>query len=174
MINMDINLTTLDDTKRLGAALARALSESGRSQVLLLEGGLGAGKTTLTRFLVEALPGGNEAEVSSPSFTLCNIYPTRPEVWHYDLYRLEDGLPPDEVLDALDQASAPQSGHPEDRVLMFVEWPERLAPETLPASCIYCRLTAEQNDRRASFTGHGKSAGEVMARLKALLSQAEV
>lgn len=165
---MNITLTNLADTRRLGEALAKALSASSRSQVILLEGDLGAGKTTLARFLVESLPGGGQAEVSSPSFTLCNIYSTRPEIWHYDLYRLEYGAPPDEFTDALYYI---EENPLEDPVFMLVEWPERLAPENLPASRIHCRLTVRQNDRRASFEGHGKAAHETLERLGAILSQ---
>lgn len=166
---MTIHLATIADTARLGRALAQALSAAGTSCLVLLEGDLGAGKTTLTRFLAEALPGGDEAEVSSPSFTLCNIYPTRPEIWHYDLYRLEGGPPSDELLDALDYVAESGSGNP---VIMIMEWPERLPAEYLPASYIHCRLTAGQNDRRASFKGHGRAAEETLERLTALFSQA--
>jgi tRNA threonylcarbamoyladenosine biosynthesis protein TsaE len=59
--------------------------------VVLLRGDLGSGKTTFVRGLVAALPGGEEAEVASPSFNLVNVYPTRPEVVHMDLYRLRGG-----------------------------------------------------------------------------------
>lgn len=170
-MSMTVNLATLDDTARLGRALAEALRAGGVSQAVLLEGGLGAGKTTLVRFLVEALPGGELAEVSSPSFTLCNIYPTRPEVWHYDLYRLEAGPPPDELLETLDHLAAPVSAPEESPVLLLVEWPERLEAAFLPAGRIHCRLTAGQNDRRASFKGRGEAAEETLERLRALLSR---
>ncbi len=62
----------------------------GKIRALYLRGTLGSGKTTLTRGLVAALPGGEDAEVASPSFTLCNIYPTRPALLHADLYRMGD------------------------------------------------------------------------------------
>lgn len=164
---MDFTLRSIDDTARLGRALAAAFVEAKASWLMLLEGDLGAGKTTLTRFLVEALPGGDEAEVASPSFTLCNIYPTRPELWHYDLYRLEDASASDDLLDALEAiAHAPQGR----AALMLVEWPERLDAALLPPSYIHCRLTAEQNDRRASFTGYGNAAQKILERVNALFS----
>lgn len=172
---MQFYLPDLESTRRLARAMAEALSN--RSCLVLLEGDLGAGKTTLTRLMVEALPGGNEAEVTSPSFTLCNVYPTTPEVWHYDLYRLEDygpGMPPDDsLLEALEYFSAEASEalayNGDSPILMLVEWPERLDPHFLPASYIHCRLTAEQNDRRASFEGHGKAAKEAVRRIGALM-----
>lgn len=165
---MKLTLRSLDDSAALGRALAHALAAPGAPRLLLLEGGLGAGKTTLTRFLAEALPGGAAAEVTSPSFTLCNIYPTRPELWHYDLYRLAGGEPPDELLEALDYLYE----NPEDgAVLIVIEWPERLPAKFLPGSYLHCRLTAEENDRRASFEGHGKSALKTLALLAKINSE---
>lgn len=176
---MQVALPDIASTERLGRVMAEVLTASGLSQLILLQGDLGAGKTTLSRFLVEALPGGTAAEVSSPSFTLCNIYPTRPEVWHYDLYRLEEpnsGLPPDEaLLEALEyfgaEASSPLAYNKDNPILMLVEWPERLDAKFLPQSYIHCRLTAEQNDRRASFTGYGRVAQESTRRIAALMAE---
>lgn len=70
-----IVLRNREETRRMGQWLAAHLPDSG-VRALLLRGPLGSGKTTLTSALVQALPGGDAAEVSSPSFTLCNHYPT--------------------------------------------------------------------------------------------------
>jgi tRNA threonylcarbamoyladenosine biosynthesis protein TsaE len=94
----------------------------------MLEGALGAGKTTLVRGLVAALPGGEEAEVSSPSFNVLNLYPTTPPTAHFDLYRLEN-QPPDESLLECIEAGA----H-----LLLIEWPQYLPRRHWPAS--YLRL----------------------------------
>ena len=80
-------------TLALGRTLAGILSDPACRAVLLLRGGLGSGKTTLVRGLVEALPGGGDAEVASPSFNIVNVYPTRPETYHLDLYRIPHGDP---------------------------------------------------------------------------------
>lgn len=164
---MMINLETLEDTRALGRALGQALAATGRSQLVLFEGNLGAGKTTLVRFITEALPGGESAEVSSPSFTLCNIYPTQPEIWHYDLYRLDDASYEEEILEALDDFAV--EGGSGNAVLMLVEWPERLPSSLFPDFYIHCRLTADKNNRRASFIGHGKLASETLGHLLELL-----
>ena len=71
-------LESLDDTARLGTLLAGMMQNAPQVRALLLQGDLGSGKTTLTRSLVAALPGGDQAEISSPSFTICNNYPTCP------------------------------------------------------------------------------------------------
>ena len=90
---MRLVLTSPEDTMELGAMLARAMSAS-TVRNLYLFADLGGGKTTLARGFVAALPGGETAEVASPSFTLCNVYPTRPEVLHADLYRLSENAAP--------------------------------------------------------------------------------
>jgi tRNA threonylcarbamoyladenosine biosynthesis protein TsaE len=72
-------------TKRLGMILGETLS---CNSVILLEGDLGAGKTTLVQGLGEGL-GINEPIVS-PTFTIINEYTqARLPLYHLDLYRLE-------------------------------------------------------------------------------------
>lgn len=111
-----------DATMELGRILARAMAgqfmeqdEPARS--VYLYGDLGCGKTTLARGFALALPGGECAEVASPSFTLCNMYSTCPPVLHADLYRLAEGASlPEEMEDFLN-----------DDALLLLEWPDRLA-----------------------------------------------
>ena len=85
---MERSLSLPDEaaTRALAARLARALP---KGAVLVLSGPLGAGKTTLVRYLAEAL--GFSGRVTSPSYTLVHVYPT-PEgpLVHADLFRLED------------------------------------------------------------------------------------
>ena len=71
-------------TEEAAAALSPYLKDG---DVLLLHGGLGAGKTAFVRGLVRGL-GGDENEVSSPTFALMNQYEGRLTVYHFDLYRL--------------------------------------------------------------------------------------
>ena len=105
-------------TEALGARLAEALQPG---DLVLLEGPLGAGKTTLVRGLVAAL-GGDPLEVCSPTFVLLESYVVSGggivRVHHADLYRLRGrgSAPLDEVGlgDALDDPAA----------VTAVEWPE--------------------------------------------------
>jgi tRNA threonylcarbamoyladenosine biosynthesis protein TsaE len=90
--------------------------------VLLLAGGVGAGKTHFARCLIRArlpLP----EDVPSPTYTLVQSYPWPDcEIWHADLYRLDD---PAEVVE-LGLAEAFETA------ICVVEWPDRLgdlAPE---------------------------------------------
>jgi tRNA threonylcarbamoyladenosine biosynthesis protein TsaE len=70
-------------TRALGASMVARLKAG---DVVLLEGELGAGKTTFVRGLVEAL--GHTGPVRSPTFNLLQTFETEPPVLHADLYRL--------------------------------------------------------------------------------------
>jgi tRNA threonylcarbamoyladenosine biosynthesis protein TsaE len=127
---MQCTLSNLDQTAELGHTLAQIIVSRGPCPVLI-SGPLGAGKTTLIRCVVENLPGGDQAEVSSPSFNLFNIYSTRPEVIHADLYRLGRAGMDESLAECLDTEHA----------ALFIEWAEYLPWSELPAN--YLRLTIE-------------------------------
>lgn len=105
-------LTTELDTENLARELA-GVFRPGES--VGLSGDLGAGKTTFVRYVIGAM-GGNVGEVSSPSYTLQHEYklPDGLMVEHWDLYRLRDL--PDDLREP-----------PRERVIRFLEWPERCA-----------------------------------------------
>ena len=127
---MPFVLNNADDTVEFGRMLAEAMIAS-PIRALYLYADLGGGKTTLTRGFVSALPGGERAEVASPSFTLCNVYPTRPEILHADLYRLSEGASmPEEMEEMLEDGNA----------LLILEWPEYLAPQYRDAERLEVRL----------------------------------
>ena len=146
-------LESPEATSQMGEALARAALQR-HPGALLLYGSLGAGKTTLCRALVSALPGGDEAEIGSPSFTICNIYSTQPVVHHFDLYRLLPGNS-DESLDESLEC---------DTVLTIVEWPEHINPRDLPGDGLALRLTHGFSDleRRVEFSPLGPLGSEYL------------
>lgn len=152
-----VRLADAAATEELGALLARTLPEAGRCRAVLFFGELGAGKTTLIRGLVAALPGGAAAEVSSPSFNLCNLYPTEPEVAHFDLYRLEGMCADESLLEALDGDGAfgTGAGRPP---LVLVEWAERLAPDCAPEHGLEVHLSPDGAGRRARLCAVGDAA----------------
>jgi tRNA threonylcarbamoyladenosine biosynthesis protein TsaE len=81
----DVISKSPEETQRIGCELARSLPVPG---IVLLRGALGTGKTTLTRGIAEGLGIVDPDLVSSPSFTLVNIYQGACPIYHVDLYRL--------------------------------------------------------------------------------------
>lgn len=84
--DLTLILEGAEQTRALGYALAQVI---GAGDFLGLIGDLGAGKTTLTQGLLSSL--SPEAQATSPTYTLINLYPTTRgfELAHMDLYRLE-------------------------------------------------------------------------------------
>jgi tRNA threonylcarbamoyladenosine biosynthesis protein TsaE len=74
-----------EETFRLAESLAKKLRAG---DVLLLEGDLGAGKTTFTKGLAKGL--GIERTINSPTFTIIKEYKGRIPLYHMDVYRLSD------------------------------------------------------------------------------------
>lgn len=113
-----MTLGSEDETARFAARLAPVLRIG---DVLLLEGGLGAGKTHFARALIQARlrAAGLYEEVPSPTYTIAQVYDDGGEaIWHCDLYRLTGPEDTDELglAEAFDQA------------ICLIEWPDRLGP----------------------------------------------
>lgn len=79
-----IKLASLEETERLGESIGRRLQAN---DCVLLEGDLGAGKTTLTKAIAIGLD--IKAMVKSPTFTIIREYEGRLPLYHMDAYRLE-------------------------------------------------------------------------------------
>ena len=136
-----LHLPDADATEALGHRLS-ALARPG--DVILLEGPIGAGKSSLARaFIRDRL--GNAEEVPSPTFTLVQVYDAEGvEIWHADLYRLTH---PDEVWElGLDDAF--------QSAICLVEWPDRLGGFA-PAEALRITLEpgAEDDARIAHLAG---------------------
>ncbi|MEM7767886.1 MAG: tRNA (adenosine(37)-N6)-threonylcarbamoyltransferase complex ATPase subunit type 1 TsaE [Pseudomonadota bacterium] len=133
-------------TEALGARLAPLVAPG---DVVCLRGGLGAGKTTLTRGLISALMGA-PTDVPSPTFTLVQTYETRRSlIWHFDLYRLEE------------DARAPGGGLEElgwddtHTGIALVEWPDR-APAQMPPHRLDITLEPTAGARYAALEPKGE------------------
>jgi tRNA threonylcarbamoyladenosine biosynthesis protein TsaE len=120
-----------EETIELGRQLARELKG-----VVLLIGNLGAGKTTLTKGIVEGLGVASADEVSSPTFTLVHQYAEN--VHHADLYRLDEAREVETL--GLDDLFAGGG-------VVLLEWAERF-PELLPAERTEIRIRALDDDAR--------------------------
>ena len=119
-----------EQTIALGRELARDLTG-----VVLLIGNLGAGKTTLTKGIVEGLGAASADAVSSPTFTLVHQYG---DVFHVDLYRLDESR----EVRTLGLEDLFAGGG-----VVLLEWAERF-PELLPAERTEIRIRALNGDVR--------------------------
>jgi tRNA threonylcarbamoyladenosine biosynthesis protein TsaE len=84
--NFTVTTASADETKTLGSKLAGILKSG---DTIVLTGPLGAGKTCLVKGIAIGL-GISEDEVNSPSYTLVNEYRGDMNIYHFDLYRLEN------------------------------------------------------------------------------------
>ena len=136
-----VNLKNQEETEALGAALA-LVARGG--DVLLLRGGLGAGKTTLARGFIMALTG--EDEVPSPTYTLVQIYDGPGfDIWHFDLYRLENENDVWEL--GIEEAI--------EHSVCLIEWPERIEG-LLTGSELTIEIGIIDDGRTAIVTGDEK------------------
>lgn len=140
----DITRALKDETATLalGAELAARLHPG---LTIYLHGDLGAGKTTLTRGLLQAL--GHQGRVKSPTYTLVEPYVVSGiNLYHFDLYRFID---PEEW-----EAAGFREYFNADSICV-VEWPQQ-AGDLLPAADIDIRLQTSGAGRSASI--HANSA----------------
>lgn len=136
---------TLDEMPEVAARIAPYLLHGG---TVLLDGEMGAGKTTLVKSLLHAL--GSDDTVSSPTFALVNPYRLRDgsPVYHFDFYRIED---PSEAFDM---------GYEEyfySGALCLVEWAERVEG-LLPPDAVRIAIRKTPSGRDIDFFPHTQGA----------------
>lgn len=135
---MKIILNNETDTK----AFAQQLADMNLTGSVWLSGDLGAGKTTLTRYWLQAM--GHTGAVKSPTYTLVEPYQIQTKtgikpVYHADLYRLND---PEE----LDYIGFFEYFDEHDS-LVIIEWASR-AESNLPKPDYLIDLTRQADDCR--------------------------
>ncbi len=112
----EIIIKNLKQTRDFAKKFAKLLRGG---EVVLLNGDLGAGKTTFTREVLKAL--GVKGEVTSPTFTIMREYHTKKfDIYHFDMYRICDASEVSEfgLEDYIYSGSA--------RSLVFIEWSENI------------------------------------------------
>ena len=117
------------DTESAGFSLAKTLNSG---DFVAMFGGLGAGKTAFVRGAMEYLSPGTR--VQSPTYTIVNEYPGKIPVFHFDMYRVEDG----DSLYAIGYDDYLDRGG-----ICFAEWSENIVP-WLPEHHI--SVTIEKNE----------------------------
>lgn len=139
-------------TDALGSTLAAALPEDYRGWLVLLQGELGAGKSTLARALLTAL--GHDGLVPSPTYTLVEPYELpRGNVYHVDLYRIS----------STDELHFLGFGELREG-LMLVEWPERV-PDLVDEADLLVALAYDGDGRRADITACSERAAALVRAL---------
>ena len=106
-----------EETRVWAQSLARQLKAG---DIVLLQGQLGAGKTTFVKGLAQAFKVSLK-KVNSPTFVLMNYYKGKLPIYHFDLYRLENLEPvaEQEIGNFFDEYFYGQG-------ISVIEWPERL------------------------------------------------
>lgn len=128
----------------LGKVLASVLAVD---DVVYLLGNLGVGKTTLVRGIARAF--GYMGRVTSPTFTLMNIYNSNPPIYHFDFYRLEGGEIEDLGLD----------DYLERQGISLIEWP-RLKGAGLPAQALLVEIELAGDDYDRERLVHIRAEGD--------------
>lgn len=136
-----------DSTHALGERIGHSVNEN---MVFLLDGDLGAGKTTLTQGIAKGL--GVKRNVTSPTFTIQKIYHgEKMNLYHIDAYRLE-GIEQDLGFDEYFY----------DDGLTVIEWSQfvsYLIPDEYLKVSIHL---LENGDREFTFVAHGKQYEELL------------
>jgi len=114
----------------LGGLMARVLE---KNDVVYLIGELGAGKTTLVRGITRGL--GYTGRVTSPTFTLMNIYAADIDIFHFDFYRLQGN----------DLSDLGLEEYLEKDGLSLIEWPQ-IADSLLPPEALLVNIELVEED----------------------------
>lgn len=152
---MKLIINNLEEFNTFGEKLAKTLSEK---DVISLDGDLGAGKTTLVQIVGRSL--GVIDNITSPTFAIINIYNGDVDLYHLDLYRLED---PSE-LEVLDYETY---FYPENAIT-FIEWASQ-GNGYLPEDLIVIRISKlndEDEKREIEIIENCKRASEISNMLK--------
>ncbi len=131
---------SVSDTEALGQALAQKLRPN---TVVACRGGLGMGKTALTRGIARGL--GYSGRVTSPTFTIVNEYLGKTPLFHFDMYRLDSS---DALFDIGWEDYLDRGG------VCVVEWSENVA-DALPRDAVVVSFARGTDDNERIITVEG-------------------
>lgn len=154
VMTLEINSSSPSETLKIAGILGRKLTGG---EVIELIGDVGAGKTEFVRGLAKGI--GTTDEVSSPSFTIKNIYRGKNglELHHFDFYRLTDpGLMKNDILEILINSKA----------TVVVEWGE-IIENVLPTYRLKITIKPiNVNGREFRFESAGDQHQKLLKALK--------
>lgn len=126
----------MNETMRFGMEFAEQLT---KGAIVCFFGGLGAGKTTFIKGVIQGLIQIDHQEISSPTFSFMNVYKDKgTQVCHFDLYRLED---------ANQFISSGFDDYFDGETISLIEWSEKIE-KVLPDEAIKIFIENDEVDRR--------------------------
>lgn len=153
-MKMEVNINNIEETERLAEKLAGLITGGA---VILLDGNLGAGKTTFTQFIGSAL--GVKRRMSSPTFNIIKSYNAKFLIHHMDCYRLENSeedLGFDEYFNEQD--------------VSIIEWPWFIE-EFLPDDYLSVKIESKfDNTRLFTLESNGVKYDAVLEALEHVIS----
>lgn len=150
---LEFKVNNLEETREFGIKMGKLL-EAG--DIVCLNGQLGMGKTTMTKSIGLGLDV--DEYITSPTFTLINEYKGRVQLYHFDVYRLENL---EEVYDLGFDEYFFGNG------VCIIEWAEKI-DKIVPKERIVIDIEAgkDENERVFYISGFGQRYEEVLKELK--------
>src|SRR6056297_3927309 len=124
------------ETKKIAETVSKFLEPG---SILCLDGDLGAGKTTFSQYLCQAL--GFDGYVNSPSYSIVNEYSNTIKINHFDVYRIYSV---EELYEI---------GYEEyffDEAITIVEWASKIE-ELIPADSIWITIALGEKENQRVF-----------------------
>ncbi len=126
-----------EETKKIAKKLAKDINNT--NATICLNGDLGSGKTTFSRYLIRSLLSNNiNDDIPSPTFTLLQIYEDQKRsIYHYDFYRLNK-------IDELIELNYSESV---ENNICIIEWANKFK-KALPSNRIEIHFEIKPNNKR--------------------------
>lgn len=150
---LEIISHNLEDTNKIGKIIGENIN---KGTIICLDGDLGAGKTTLTQSIAKGL--NIDDYITSPTFNIIKEYEGRLNLYHMDVYRIEDIS---EMYDLGYEEFFYSEG------VCVIEWSHKIK-EILPNERIDIHILKGKadNDRIFKIRGSGKDFEEILEELK--------
>ncbi|NLY62658.1 MAG: tRNA (adenosine(37)-N6)-threonylcarbamoyltransferase complex ATPase subunit type 1 TsaE [Erysipelothrix sp.] len=145
---MELIINNAQDQKQLGECIGKAITDT---TIILLDGELGAGKTTLTQGIGRGLD--IEETINSPTFTIAKQYEGSRELNHLDVYRLE-GL--DEDMGIEDYVY--------DGSVLIIEWSKFIDTDIFD-EYLHIQIDYLDEARKIKFTPYGTYYEELLEKV---------
>ncbi len=130
-------IKNLKETKMLAKKFAKLLIGG---ETVLLNGDLGAGKTTFIKYVLQEL--GVKENITSPTFTIMHEYKTKKfDIYHFDMYRLSNSK--EAIAFGIEEYLFQDSS----RKLIFIEWAENIS-DIINDQCIKINIKFIDENKR--------------------------